>query len=222
MTKFSSLTDPGYVTIMEQICRLSNGTHRNAELNGAIPAAFKEESPLLISPKSKRLNGRDPLSQSFDRKLKMSPNPTNVWFSSTLIPSQEFLDAFPPSRQGQTATNKVSSFPIVDDNTKTVGSKTQLAKSISRMHNRTQKDSGTKNRNGSLPWNQRKQRERVAQWISPLNYQDQHESTASILYEGTGVWISERTEFIHLRDSPESCLFWLYGPRMSCTTIFPL
>ena len=222
MTKFSSPTDPGYAMIMEQISRLSNGTDRNVELDGVTPAAFKEEElPLLMTTQPKRPSDRDPLLQSFDRKLKMSPNPLNVWFSSTLVPSQEFLDAFPPSRQGRTGTNNASSFSTIDDGIKTLRNETQLAKPISRMENRLQKDSSTKDRKGSPPSTQRKRRELIAQWISPLNYQDQHESTSSELYEGTGVWISERTEFIHWRDSPESCLFWLYGAGMSCTTIPP-
>ena len=214
MTKFSSLADPGYVMIMEQIFRLSNGTDRNLELDGATPTAFKEELPSFISTQPKRSNGRDPLLQSFDRELTTSPNHRNLWLCSTLIPSQEFLDAFPPLKQGRTATNNVSSFPIIDDNIKILGSETQPAKPISRMENRAQKDSSTKDRKGPLLSSQRKQREPIANWISPLNHQDQHESTSSKLYEGTGVWISERTEFIHWRDSPESCLFWLYGLRM--------
>ncbi len=59
------------------------------------------------------------------------------------------------------------------------------------------------------------ERRRILQWLSVVQYKKHHQSISKGLLEGTGLWLSERPQFVEWRNSSVSSVLWLHGIRRS-------
>lgn len=57
----------------------------------------------------------------------------------------------------------------------------------------------------------------MLQWISPIPYQDSHESARERRTKGTGHWLLENSRFSAWQNSSSSTTLWLHGSRMYST-----
>lgn len=57
----------------------------------------------------------------------------------------------------------------------------------------------------------------MLRWISPIPYQDSHESAREKRTKGTGHWLLENSRFSTWQNSSSSTTLWLHGSRMYST-----
>ncbi len=61
----------------------------------------------------------------------------------------------------------------------------------------------------------KEERLRTLLWLSVVQYKKHHQTISKGLLEGTGLWLSEKPQFVEWRNSSVSSVLWLHGIRRS-------